>query len=154
MTDTVNIPRDVAEGALKVIREHITMAGGCDHDVGICMCDVICTADTLSEHLKCGAECSDATGRGTESALTSGLHRFIEVLTYERDVARAHRDRLVDILTRIHACIAPPEVTDAKGKVWRYVGPEMKDMLQMVSDRIREIPDELAKAAVAATEGK
>lgn len=79
--------------------------------------------------------------------------REVEVLTAERDAARAHRDRLADILTRIHACLAPPDVTAPDGRVWSYVGPDMPEMLRMLGDRIRAIPDELTAAAVAATEG-
>ena len=71
--------------------------------------------------------------------------REVEVLTAERDMARAHRDRLADILTRIYACLAPPDVT-VDGRVWSYVGPDMPEMLRMLSERIRAIPDELAAA--------
>jgi hypothetical protein len=43
----IAIDLDVARGALADLRKYIEEVGGCDHDVGICCCDVICTADNL-----------------------------------------------------------------------------------------------------------
>lgn len=74
----------------------------------------------------------------------------IEMLTYERDVARAHRNALANILTAIHAQLSPPDVSLPDGRVMRFHDPNAVQTLHVLSERIRAIPDELARAAVEA----
>ena len=73
----------------------------------------------------------------------------IKVLTAERDRARASYDSAVKLLTSIHALLYPAPITTADGStmVFRPKGIDPHEVLQELSDRIRAVPDELAKAA-------
>ena len=75
--------------------------------------------------------------------------RTIEVLRAERDHARARVDSAVRLLTGIHSLLYPAPVTTPDGCTFVF-RPKTLDphvVLQELSDRIRALPDELAKLA-------
>ena len=75
--------------------------------------------------------------------------RTIEVLRAERDHARARVDSAVRLLTGIHSLLYPASVTTPDGRtfVFRPKDPDPHEVLQELSDRIRALPDEVAKLA-------
>lgn len=79
--------------------------------------------------------------------LTARLQREVEVLRAERDQARASVDHAVQLLTGIHALLYPSPITTPDGHtlVFRPKDPDPHEVLQALSDRIRAVPDELAK---------
>ena len=81
----------------------------------------------------------------TEQLLRAWLQR--EVLRAERDHARACLANAVKLLTGIHALLYPAPVTtdDGRTMVFRPKDPDPHEVLQALSDRIRALPDELAK---------
>jgi len=69
----------------------------------------------------------------------------IKILRYERDRARAERGRGVQILTRIHSLLYPRPISTEDGmRLFRPRSPDPHETLQMLSDRIRAIPEELS----------
>ena len=70
-----------------------------------------------------------------------------QLLRAERDHARACLDNAVKLLTGIHALLYPAPVTAGDGRtmVFRPKDPDPHEVLQALSDRIRALPDELAK---------
>jgi hypothetical protein len=73
------------------------------------------------------------------------LNREAEVLYYEREQARARMDNAVRLLTGIHALLYPPRTTDNDGRTWEFHSPMVHEQMQEFSDRIRALPDELAR---------
>ena len=68
----------------------------------------------------------------------------IKILRYERDRAQAERNRGVQILTRIHSLLYPRPISTEDGmRLFRPSSPDPHETLQMLSDRIRAIPEEL-----------
>lgn len=86
------------------------------------------------------------------TAYAEQFKREAEVYAAERDMAQAHRDRCVDILTRIYAKLGAESFT-RDGVTYTF---EPKDkafywpVYNALCAEIRAIPDELTKAAVAA----
>lgn len=73
----------------------------------------------------------------------------IDVLRYERDAARHKSDQVIKILTGIHLFLYPPaRPVGDKLLVMRLEDPN--EYMQILSDGIRAIPDEIAKAEAAA----
>ncbi len=70
----------------------------------------------------------------------------ITVLPAEVERARAQRDHLVKILSGIHMLLYPTRMTDSEGRTWEFRSPMVHEQIQELSDRIRAIPDEIAKA--------
>jgi len=75
------------------------------------------------------------------------LNREAEVRYYEREQARARVDSAVKLLTGIHSLLypAPIKTEDGRTMVFRPKDPDPHTILQELSDRIRALPDELAK---------
>ena len=74
------------------------------------------------------------------------LNREAEVRYYEREQARAQVNNAVRLLSGIHALLYPPRTTDTDGRTWEFRYPgDVHVVLQELSDRIRALPDELAK---------
>ena len=75
------------------------------------------------------------------------LNREAEVRYYEREQARARVDSAVKLLVGIHSLLYPAPITTADGRtmVFRPEDPDPHTVLQELSDRIRALPDELAK---------
>jgi hypothetical protein len=100
-------------------------------------------------HLQYGLE--DATELLTRFAalVEAQQERTIEVLRGERDHARARVDSAVRLLTGIHSLLypAPIKTADGRAMVFRPTNPDPHEVLQELSDRIRALPDELAKLA-------
>lgn len=82
------------------------------------------------------------------------LKRAADVYRSERDQARAQADRAVQILIAIHGSLNPAVLTLPNGQSARFVNPMANETLQMLSDRIRAIPDELAAMASAPSSGR
>jgi hypothetical protein len=70
-------------------------------------------------------------------------------LRHELRLARARYKQAVAVLTGIHALMYPPPRTlsDGRRMVFRPKDIDPHEVLQELSDRIRAIPDELAKRA-------
>ena len=79
------------------------------------------------------------------------LKRRREMLLAERDHARARYESAVRLLTGIHALLYPPPLNTPDGRtmVFRPKDPDPHQVLQVLSDRIRALPDELAAIAKA-----
>lgn len=75
--------------------------------------------------------------------------RYIEIYAAERDHARACYDRVVRVLTGIHALLYPPRFSDNDGRTWQFKSPIAEEQMQALSDRIRALPDEIAAADAA-----
>lgn len=77
------------------------------------------------------------------------LNREAEVRCYEREQARARVETAVKLLTGIHALLypAPIKTEDGRTMVFRPKDPDPHEVLQELSDRIRALPDEVAKLA-------
>jgi len=73
------------------------------------------------------------------------LQRENAVLRAERDHARASVDNAVKLLTGIHSCMYPSAVKMEDGRLMVFRPDNPHEYLQALSDRIRAIPDELAK---------
>lgn len=75
-----------------------------------------------------------------------------EVLRHERDRDRAQVDNAVKLLTGIHALLYPDPIKIQAGRtvVFRPSNPDLHEVLQELSERIRALPDELAKAGLGA----
>jgi len=67
----------------------------------------------------------------------------VEVLRAERDHARETVENAMKLLVGIHALLNPPPVV-AGGSVYRFDNPNANDVLQLLSDRIRDVPHHLA----------
>jgi hypothetical protein len=82
------------------------------------------------------------------------LERQVEMLRAERDHARAKCECAVHLLTGIHALLypAPIKTPDGRTLVFRPKDPDPHEVLQELSDRIRALPDEIARAAIAKAE--
>ena len=75
--------------------------------------------------------------------------RHVEILLHERDRARARFDRLFAVLMSIHNLLAPaPFENEGKTYVFKLEldSPLWMDAYQRLCDRIRAIPEEIAKA--------
>lgn len=81
--------------------------------------------------------------RAAQAAELSALRADAERLIHERDHERAHREAAANMLVRIHALLNPPSVV-ADGSVYRFDNPNATDVLQLLSDRIRDVPHRLA----------
>lgn len=73
------------------------------------------------------------------------LNREAEVRYYEREQARAKVDSAVRLLTGIHNLLYPPPVTIPDGRTMVFRPKNPHEFMQTLSDRIRALPDELAK---------
>ena len=73
--------------------------------------------------------------------------REAEVFCHERNAARARVDSLGRLLTGIHSLLYPAPITTEDGRtmVFRPKDPDPHEVLQELSDRIRALPDEIAK---------
>lgn len=82
----------------------------------------------------------------TERTYTQAdLDRMLEIAYAERDAARASRDRAVRLLAGIHGLLYPAPRKLEDGRVFVFRPPNPHEYLQALSDRIRELPDEIAK---------
>lgn len=106
-------------------------------------------ADALSGVLYSAKDTVDA------AAELRKLQRKVEVLLAERDQARAQFDHAVKLLIGIHSLLYPAPITTPDGRtmVFRPKSPDPHEVLQALSDRIRALPDEIARAAIAKAEG-
>lgn len=68
----------------------------------------------------------------------------IDVLRYERDAARHKSDRVIKILTAIHA-FTYPAARQVGDKLLALLLEDPNEYMQILSDKIRAIPDEIAK---------
>lgn len=95
-----------------------------------------CAEDPMWAH-----HCEMSKATVSRAALT------IEVLRAERDQARARVDYAVKLLTSVHSLLYPAPFTTADGQVmvFRPKNSDPHETLQELSDRIRALPDELAK---------
>lgn len=75
------------------------------------------------------------------------LNLETEISRYELERARAQVDNAVKLLSGIHALLYPATIKTQDGKTmaFRPSDPDPHEVLQMLSDRIRALPDELAK---------
>ncbi len=75
------------------------------------------------------------------------LQRENDVLRAERDHALACLDHAGKLIGGIHALMYPAPFTapDGRTMVFRPKDPDPHTILQWLSDRIRALPDELAK---------
>ena len=71
-----------------------------------------------------------------------------EIYIAERDHANQRYFNAVRLLTGIHALLYPPRFTDHDGRTWQFKSPFAEEQMQELSDRIRALPDEIARAAL------
>lgn len=88
----------------------------------------------------------DADGMPRHTAYAVSLQSQVDALRYERDHARATKDKAVQLLVAIHSLLYPPYIKTADGRTmaFRPKSPDPHEVLQELSDRIRALPDELA----------
>ena len=72
----------------------------------------------------------------------------LEVAEKERDNANQRYSSAVRLLTGIHALLYPPRFTDNDGRTRQFKSPLAEEQMQELSDRIRALPDEIARAAL------
>lgn len=75
------------------------------------------------------------------------LQRQCEILRAERDQARASVDSAVKLLTGIHSCMYHGAVKMEDGRLMVFRPENPHEYMQALSDRIRALPDEIAKLA-------
>ena len=71
-----------------------------------------------------------------------------EIYAAERDNAKQRYSSAVRLLTGIHALLYPPRFTDHDGRTWQFKSPLAEEQMQELSDRIRALPDEIARSAM------
>ena len=81
-------------------------------------------------------------------ALAERYNKAAEIYAAERDHANQRYFSAVRLLTGIHALLCPPRVTDHDGRTWQFKSPLAEEQMQELSDRIRALPDEIARAAL------
>lgn len=83
------------------------------------------------------------------AAETARRRRAEEILYHERERARAQVEYAGRLLAGIHALLYPPPIKladpDGRTMVFRPKDPDPHTILQELSDRIRALPDELAR---------
>ena len=81
-------------------------------------------------------------------ALAERYNKAAEIYAAERDHANQRYSSAVRLLTGIHALLYPPRFTDHDGRTWQFKSPLAEEQMQELSDRIRALPDEIARAAL------
>lgn len=74
------------------------------------------------------------------------LKRETEILRAERNAARARYDHALKVMIGIHNLTLSPPLKLGDGRTLVCRPPDAAEILQALSDRIRAIPDDLAKA--------
>ena len=81
-------------------------------------------------------------------ALAERYNKAAEIYAAERDHANQRYSSAVRLLTGIHALLYPPRFTDHDGRTWQFKSPLAEEQMQELSDRIRALPDEIARTAL------
>ena len=81
-------------------------------------------------------------------ALAERYNKAAEIYAAERDNANQRYSSAVRLLTGIHALLYPPRFTDHDGRTWQFKSPLAEEQMQELSDRIRALPDEIARTAL------
>ena len=81
-------------------------------------------------------------------ALAERYNKAAEIYAAERDHANQRYSSAVRLLTGIHALLYPPRFTDHDGRTWQFKSPLAEEQMQELSDLIRALPDEIARAAL------
>ena len=81
-------------------------------------------------------------------SLAERYNKAAEIYAAERDHANQRYFNAVRLLTGIHALLSPPRFTDHDGRTWQFKSPFAEEQMQELSDRIRALPDEIARAAL------
>ena len=81
-------------------------------------------------------------------ALAERYNKAAEIYAAERDHANQRYSSAVRLLTGIHALLYPPRFTDHDGRTWQFKSPLVEEQMQELSDRIRALPDEIARTAL------
>ena len=84
--------------------------------------------------------------------LVDAYNRAGKIYAAERNHAKACYDRVVMLLTGIHALLYPPRFTDNDARTWQFKSPLAEEQMQELSNRIRALPDEIAAADEAMKE--
>jgi hypothetical protein len=91
---------------------------------------------------------------GTVSAKYLGWHRadvmsdLLSAAEKERDNANQRYSSAVRLLAGIHALLYPPRLAGHDGRTWQFKSPLAEEQMQELSDRIRALPDEIARSAL------
>ena len=83
-----------------------------------------------------------------QNAQIERYKKAAEIYAAERDHANQRYFNAVRLLTGIHALLYPPRVTDRDRRTWQFKSPLAEEQMQGLSDRIRALPDEIARAAL------
>lgn len=78
--------------------------------------------------------------------------REMEVMRAKLQVAEARFERAMRILVDIHALLVPGPIDTPDGQKFYFRDPDAATTLFRLSERIRAIPDEIDRAAVAGAE--
>lgn len=76
-------------------------------------------------------------------AMFDAAQKDAEIARLRAAHAESSYQRLVRVLTHIHALLHPPGVT-MHGQRFTFKSPMLDEQVQALSDRIRAIPDEIA----------
>ena len=83
-----------------------------------------------------------------QNAQIERYKKAAEIYAAERDHANQRYFNAVRLLTGIHALLYPPRFTDHDGRTWQFKSPLAEEQMQALSDCIRALPDEIARAAL------
>ena len=72
----------------------------------------------------------------------------LEAAEKERDNANQRYSSAVRLLAGIHALLYPPRLAGHDGRAWQFKSPLAEEQMQELSDRIRALPDEIARSAL------
>lgn len=80
-----------------------------------------------------------------EQGKVERLRLQVEGLILQRETERLNHRRVVEVLANIHGLLYPPLTKTPDGKTWAFRPDDPHEWMQAISDRIREIPDEIIK---------
>lgn len=75
------------------------------------------------------------------------LERRLEAAAHTIKQERQRADHFGRLLSGIHGLLYPPRLTDDQGRTWAFNSPDPHQHMQMLSDRIRALGDELKASA-------
>jgi hypothetical protein len=137
--DSGAAPDERAASAVRVTCSFKTESGNFGDEIARCQVCGAHRGSPSAENCVNRAAAEDQTESNSTAA-----QRAADVHRAERDHARARLDRALRILSDIHAYLYP-RLVEHDGKTYAFNAPNVHEMMQRLSDRVRAIPDEIER---------